>query len=604
MRRAACLALLLTLVVPVAADAQSYGGASAPPPAPIAAPAADWSARRKARDEMLEAYLAKDPVAYRWFADFPFGVSSGVPYLVLKLLPRLAPEQWGSEANFLDVVGLFVDEREPGYPIARGFGFTGLSRAESGGAPDFAALSCGACHIGRVRLADGALHYLDGGVNTQFNLVQYRVRVAATIDKITKGAKTLDERIERATASILDALAKVHAEDKNFFYKSYSFGGKRFDAQYEAEQIALFQKDAPALVRGFLIRAGLELSSFLDLLAKNYQGFEGPMTAGFGGMADATGVSVSMAFAAAKADGEAPDPQTALPPTAGLTDFMAVWEQGKRLAHWSADKNSLIDGGGQWNGNIPIPMFRNLAAELTLGLGADTDIRIAAFAERLLRDLPAPAYPFEVDLALAKKGEALFAQNCAVCHKPHNGAVYDMGSNKGRARVVSQSIAEGARTSFTGVCPPQRAVDLPPAGTRVTPCAEFDGVSLAGRTDVAMADPALHDGYNALPLGGVWAQAPYLHNGSVPTLYHLLAPAERPSVFVKGRLDYDAKLVGYAFGEDPARKEGYRFDTSAFSAVSNKGHDTDVEIHGAVRRLDWSKDRDGAMALIEYMKTQ
>ena len=48
------------------------------------------------------------------------------------------------------------------------------------------------------------------------------------------------------------------------------------------------------------------------------------MTAGFGGMADATGVSVSMAFAAAKANGEAPDPQTALPPTAGLTDFMAV----------------------------------------------------------------------------------------------------------------------------------------------------------------------------------------------------------------------------------------------------------------------------------------
>jgi len=96
MRRAACLALLLTLVVPVAADAQSYGGASAPPPAPTAAPAADWSARRKARDEMLEAYLAKDPVAYRWFADFPFGVSSGVPYLVLKLLPRLAPEQWAA----------------------------------------------------------------------------------------------------------------------------------------------------------------------------------------------------------------------------------------------------------------------------------------------------------------------------------------------------------------------------------------------------------------------------------------------------------------------------------------------------------------------------
>jgi mono/diheme cytochrome c family protein len=606
MHRAACLALLLTLAVPVAVDAQSYGGAPVPPPAPAAvAPAADWSAQRKARDAMLEAYLAKDPVAYRWFADFPFGVSSGVPYLIVKLLPRLAREQWGSEANFLDVVGLFMDEREPGYPIARGFGFTGLSRADPGGAPDFAALSCGACHIGRVRLADGALRYLDGGVNTQFNLVQYRVRVAATIDKITKGAKTLDERTERATAAILDALAKAHAEDENFFYKNYSFGGKHFDAQYEAEQIALFQKDAPTLVRGFLIRAGLELSSFLDLLAKNYQGFEGPMTAGFGGMADATGVSVSMAFATAKARGETPDPQTALPPTAGLTDFMAVWEQGKRLAHWSADKTSLIDGGGQWNGNIPIPMFRNLAAELTLGLGADTDIRIAAFAERLLRALPAPVYPFEVDLALAKKGEALFAQNCAVCHKPHNGEVYDMGTDLGRARVVSEAIAQGARATFTGICPPSKTVKMPPNGTPLNPCAEFDNVSLENKAEFAMADPKAHDGYNALPLGGVWAQAPYLHNGSVPTLYHLLVPSERPRVFMKGRLDYDKQLVGYDWDLGAARhEEGYRFDTAAFPPLSNKGHDKNRMDVDKTWKLDWSDDKAGALAIIEYLKTR
>ena len=39
-------------------------------------------------------------------------------------------------------------------------------------ARDFAALSCGACHVGRVRLDDGGIRYLDGGVNTQFNLVQ------------------------------------------------------------------------------------------------------------------------------------------------------------------------------------------------------------------------------------------------------------------------------------------------------------------------------------------------------------------------------------------------------------------------------------------------
>ena len=60
-------------------------------------------------------------------------------------------------------------------------------------------MSCGACHIGRVRLDDGGLRYLDGGVNAQFNLVQYRVRVINTIKKITANATTPEEKIERAT---------------------------------------------------------------------------------------------------------------------------------------------------------------------------------------------------------------------------------------------------------------------------------------------------------------------------------------------------------------------------------------------------------------------
>jgi hypothetical protein len=82
------------------------------------------------------------------------------------LLPKIAPQEWGSKENFLDVVGLFNDEREPGFPVARGFGWTGLARDDPFGAIDFAALSCGSCHIGRVRLNDGSLRYIDGGVNT------------------------------------------------------------------------------------------------------------------------------------------------------------------------------------------------------------------------------------------------------------------------------------------------------------------------------------------------------------------------------------------------------------------------------------------------------
>lgn len=566
----------------------------------VQAESSDWRAIQATRDKELADYLDRKQVAWRWFADFPFGMTKGAPYIIVKLLPKLAPPEWGSAENFLDVVGLFTDERESGLPIARGFGWTGLARDDPFGAVDYAAITCGSCHIGRVRLEDGRYRYIDGGVNTQFNLVQYRVRVVNTIKAITGDATTPGERAARATAAILAALDMAHAEDRNFFYRDYAFGNRKFDAAYEERQIELFKKDALHFVTDFLERADKELGSLVELLAKNYKGFETRMTAGFGGMADATGVSASIAFV-----DRGGDPEKVLPPAPGITDFMAVWEQDKRRAHWNDDKTQLVDGGGQWNGNIPIPIFRNLAAETTLGLGADTDLRIGAFAVDLLGGLPAPVYPFPVDLALAKKGEALFAENCGVCHKPHNGKVYDMGTDLGRAHVVSPSIAESARRVFTAICSPTREIVLPPMGEKVKPCAEFDGVSLEGRPQFAMRDPATREGYDALPLGGVWAQAPYLHNGSVPTLYHLLAPGERPSVFMKGRLDYDKKLVGFSWeaGASASKEEGYRFDASAFSALSNKGHDRDVVEDGRLRKLDWSGDKDGAMAIVEYLKT-
>ena len=146
-----------------------------------------------------------------------------------------------------------------------------------------------------------------------------------------------------------------------------------------------------------------------------------------------------------------------------------------------------------------------------------------------------------------------------------------------------------------------------PDGSSLSPCAQFEGVSLVGRGQFAMMDPKEHEGYNALPLGGVWARAPYLHNGSVPTLYHLLVPGERPLKFAKSRLDYDKQLVGFSWDLDSAGAvagEGYLFDTGAFPALSNKGHDTDIKAAGKEYRLDWSADKEGAMALVEYLKTK
>ena len=49
--------------------------------------------------------------------------------------------------------------------------------------------------------------------------------------------------------------------------------------------------------------------------------------------------------------------------------------------------------------------------------------------------------------------------------------------------------------------------------------------------------------------------------------------------------------------------EGYEFDTTAFKAINKHGHDTDIEEDGKTYKLNWSDDPDGAMAIIEYMKT-
>ena len=95
--------------------------------------------------------------------------------------------------------------------------------------------------------------------------------------------------------------------------------------------------------------------------------------------------------------------------------------------------------------------------------------------------------------------------------------------------------------------------------------------------------------YKARPLDGIWATAPYLHNGSVPTLRALLAPpALRPKTFYVGSRDFDPVNVGYDITAGPDR---FLFDTS-FAGNSSAGHDWGTTLT--------SGDVD---ALLEYLKS-
>ncbi len=572
-------------------------------PAVVSEVPENWEQAQARKYQEKSNYIQSHSVAYDWFGNFAFSEIDGIPYIALKLLPKLAPRLWGSDENFLDAVGLFIDERQQSYPVARGIGFSGLSRAEAQGNIDYASFTCGACHIGRVRLESGQIDYLDGGVNTTFNIALFRVKLYQTLQMAYAG-EAGDTKYQLLTQKLLDALDIVHQQNPNYFYNNFQTGDRNFDAGYEAAQIALFKQNAEQTIKQFAQRAEAEYEGFGALIAKNYAGLESEMLAGFPGMADATGLSAINGYISLRKipiiKGLA---SVTLPPEPGITDFMSVWEQDKRRASWDESHTRLVNGGGQWNGNVPMPIYRNLIAMLTLGL-EKTDVRVAAFAEELLDGLPASPYPFNVDIGLAKKWQALFAEHCADCHQPKNGKVYDnLGTSMQRAYVVGTLLNYAAHKQLYANCAPDTTIQL--EGKDIKPCAEFDGVSLDGEKDLLMSPNNEHRGYNARPLSGIWAQAPYLHNGTVPTVYHLLVPDERPASFIKSRLDYDSQYLGFVWNAEQAAKpnEGYLFQANAIPALSNKGHDKDIVEGKKTYRLNWSGDKPGAFAIIEYLKT-
>jgi hypothetical protein len=106
--------------------------------------------------------------------------------------------------------------------------------------------------------------------------------------------------------------------------------------------------------------------------------------------------------------------------------------------------------------------------------------------------------------------------------------------------------------------------------------------------------------YRARNMNGIWASAPYLHNGSVPNLYELLLPAsERSRTFYVKDMEFDAKRVGYKAGKI---KNAFKFDTSK-KGNSNAGHEyrDGPRTKGVIGPALTDEER---WALVEYLKTR
>lgn len=196
-----------------------------------------------------------------------------------------------------------------------------------------------------------------------------------------------------------------------------------------------------------------------------------------------------------------------------------------------------------------------------------------------IASLDAPKYPFAVDAALAEAGRPVFVRHCSRCH----GTYGDGGEYPNRLVVLEEVGTDPVLASGTAQF----------AGPYVK---WFEG-SFFG--ELSRLEP--QTGYVAPPLDGIWATAPYLHNGSVPTIEALLDSAKRPTYWTRSfdSKDYDPSALGWKYtvlpngkdGEPDEQKRAAIYDTTR-PAYSNAGHTFGDALTVEERR-----------AVLEYLKT-
>jgi hypothetical protein len=229
-----------------------------------------------------------------------------------------------------------------------------------------------------------------------------------------------------------------------------------------------------------------------------------------------------------------------IPPeqSVGIVDFPSLWLQGPReTAHMRL----------HWDGNNDSVEERNRSAGFGTGaIPTQADRKSLNFTRDWLlsgANQP-PKYPLPIDSALADRGKGLYGEYCSSCH----------GAN---GRDFSGSLV-GTVDPITRI--------------RTDPC-RLDNYThdlAAEQGNLYAAYPAERfshfrktDGYANLPLDGIWLRAPYLHNGSVPTIRDLLEPAEnRPKAFYRGYDVVDQRRLGFiADLAQEGRNSFFRYET-------------------------------------------
>ncbi|WP_095170365.1 di-heme-cytochrome C peroxidase [Pseudomonas sp. Irchel 3H3] len=527
----------------------------------------------------------------------------GLRYDWFKALELPFSEQRFAAPQYLARFGFLVDPTQTATSSNPGNLPVGFARHQNPGSKEeYLDITCAACHTGELRYQGQALR-IDGGTAQHV--------LPSSVPTLRGGS---------FGQALVASLASTYYNPWKFERFARNVLGQDYDAGH-----GQLRKDFKASLDTFLRVAWNDTHRGL------YPTEEGP------GRTDAFGRIANATF------GDAISPDNYRVANAPV-DYPQLWDI------WTFD-------WVQWNGSAQQPMARNVGE--ALGVGATLSffdangqplkgdarypssvrVRDLHLIEETLKRLKPPAWPEAllgtVDKPLAAQGRALFAENCAGCHVPKviqaNGRpeqqlkmlpVAVIGTDPASANNIAQHRFDVTPLQWDPTELADLDVKLQPTPTEpldlsqlsvakglayVTAFVENRAYREANVTPKERPDMdgfALPIGvrervaYKARPLAGVWATAPFLHNGSVPSLYQLLSPqSERASTFYKGTFEYDPKHLGY---RTEAFDNGFVFDTRV-TGNHNSGHEfrAGERGNGVIGRLLLPQER---WALLEYLK--
>jgi hypothetical protein len=531
----------------------------------------------------------------------------------------------------------------------------------SPGALDRVFFSCAACHVGRV-VVSGKTQFLVGMPNTEIEAQYYSKLLMLT------GAALVESGFDPASTTPVNpanikpnttAVRALYTEmlNKARLRPETLYGSSPSEIARGKIQALAIAEDFPSVVQD-LIAVGVKTHFIYHVVAKNnaYQQARPDIFEDRPGQMDAFGIASGLvAIHTRRKDNsflefvrrdnpESPfftgfSKANGLPAdvpgmTERITDpGLAAERVFKHIPAWAPPVPAPIDiksvnwaaerYHANWDGNQG-------ASSRTLASGASAtgdprmvNVRIHEPLNPFIDNLPPPPYPFgSVDLARAREGKEIFRTTCAGCHKPRNQAVYPLsklGVDPNRTMVNTSVSRYGLAALVVEACSIYGLNHQgQPGADWCVPKGDWQA-----RLDEYFRDTPRRvaegtNGYKADTLRGIWAQAPYLHNGSVPTLGQLMCPSTRPVRFMRGNLHYDEALVGFEWVEKPrARYSPHEtmlvkeYDTT-IPGKANTGHAFGADLCPDTTGLDPIADRkeieirllgSRVGALLAYLKT-